>query len=333
MSKSRDLSHTLFRRLRSRIDPRIKDGVARRLTQRVALSVLRSGWSSWDPIHQSAVKLATRAESIPVETLHALFEEVVGVLLTGDVVHIQEVHKAIDEATDWYLAMCICRKAKRVDDLYIPGTEEVRFVGSPDLCRPYFDRMLDTWEAIEDRVSDPEPAQILDDFAERRRQSDPTGTPAAFFEATWPHNEILLDHPNYTDAWRKSMRSNRRAWRVDKDFLHGWVDLSFYTRGVVFTSMLLVDQKYTICTCPGPEADGGCLLFNWHSFSGNPNIITEFAEGQRRDEKGKLLPCARFADRASDICYGCGCDHADPDATGPDGLEDPRPKYLPVGRG
>ena len=110
---SRRLADTLYRRLRGRIDPRIKDSVTRRMTQRVALAVLGNKLAAYEPIHEGAILLASQAEALPVETLHRLFEEICGVLLVGWVVPLEQVRQDIREATDHYLGMCICRQAEQ----------------------------------------------------------------------------------------------------------------------------------------------------------------------------------------------------------------------------
>ncbi len=323
------LSRILYDRLRDRFDPRVKDSVARRLAQRVALAVIGNRLAAWEPLHERAILLATQAEQLPVEQLHAIFEEICGVLLVGHVVPLQQVKRDIMEARDWYLGMCICRQARRVNDLYLPDSEQVYLLGSEDDCRPWLQRLVRTWERVQgsDHVTSPEATALLRRFATLGRVGDEGYSTGAFFEQSWPHYELLLDHPRYVSHWRQTMRNNRRTWRMHPEVLAAWVDLAYFARGAVFTSMAVVDERYTICTCPGPENDGGCLLFNWTFHSDNPHVLRCHAEGQRQDERGEPLPCARFEGRADKPCFGCGCDHDAPGGELPARLPDPRPGY------
>ncbi len=326
---ARSLSRTLYRRLRGRIDPRIKDSVARRMTQRVALAVLGNKLAAWEPVHERAILLASEAEALPVDTLHRIFEEICGVLLVGWVVPLEQVRRDIRDARDWYVGMCICRQAERVHDLRRPDTGEVYLLGSEGGCRPYLDRLVETFEGLRgyDAVTSPGMVDLLQRMATLRRVGDEGYAVGAFLEQSWPYYEILLDHPGYVAQWRETMRANKRTWRVHPDLLVAWAELMYFARGAVFTSMAAVDERYTICTCPGPENDGGCLLFNWTYHSDNPHVLAPCTVGQRRDEQGEALPCARFPARQEGPCFGCGCDHAQPGAELPPGLSDPRPAY------
>ena len=326
---SRRLADTLYRRLRGRIDPRIKDSVTRRMTQRVALAVLGNKLAAYEPIHEGAILLASQAEALPVETLHRLFEEICGVLLVGWVVPLEQVRQDIREATDHYLGMCICRQAERVHDLRRPETGELYLLGSHTERLPWMDRFIDRFETLRghDGVTSQPLLDILARQATLRRVDDPGYGAGPFWEASWPYLEILLDHPRYVGQWRETMRANRRTWRVHPQLLEAWVELAWFTRGAVFTSMAIVDERYTVCTCPGPENDGGCLLFNWTYHSGNPHVLAPHAPSQRRDATGDPLPCARFPERQERPCFGCGCDHDAPGAEVPTGMPDPRPDY------
>lgn len=326
---SRRLADTLFRRLRGRLDPRIKESVTRRMTQRVALAVLGNKLAAYEPIHEGAILLATQAEALPVETLHRIFEEVCGVLLVGWVVPLEQVRQDIREATDHYLGMCICRQADRVHDLRSSETGELYLLGTRAERRPWMDRFIDRFEALrgQDSITSQPLLDILARQATLRRVDDPGYGAGAFWEASWPYLEILLVHPRYVGQWRETMRANKRTWRVHPQLLEAWVELAWFSRGAVFTSMAIVDERYTVCTCPGPENDGGCLLFNWTYHSGNPHVLAPHAPSQRRGADGEPLPCARFPQRQERPCFGCGCEHDEPGAELPAGMPDPRPDY------
>ncbi len=335
MSQVRRLSELLLRHLGTAVDPRLKNNVARRVAQRVALAALGNRLAAWEPIHHGAMKLATAAEALPDETIHQIFEEICSVLLVGTVLPIQQVRQLIVEADDWYLGICICRQSHRVDDLNHPDSQQVYLLGTPQQRRPYMDKLLDTFLELRERdlVTSEQPRSLLAELsAKRSAETSQDGTPLAddFITRSWPHFEILLDHPDFTPAWRKTMIHNRRTWRIHPEILLAWVDLMYFTRGVVFTSMNAVDEPYTICSCPGPENDGGCLLFNWSFYSGNPYVLVhnqELWHGQRRGSGGQALPCARYEARAERACFGCGCNHADTSKDPPPPLQDPRPPY------
>jgi len=300
----RELARRLYDRVRPELDPRIKDAVARRVTQKVALFVLGNRLASWDPVHKNAVRTFCEMEGLPQADFHRLWEELCGVLVTGAVVPLEEVHQAIDEARSCHIGACVCRSSRRVRDLRGADGRVHLLASEPD-CQPWMDRLLDAWRPLRCRPhrTNPALARILDDCI----ASDTR--PSRFFEATWPWFEILLDHPRFTGVWLESMTRNDKTWEVDREVLHAWVDLCWYTRGNIFTSMVVVDEPYTICTCPGPEVDGGCLLFNWHHYSGNPYVVKVREARQRRDADGRPLPCAWFPERGNRDCYGCGCQH------------------------
>ena len=326
---TRRLASTLYTRLRGRVDPRIKDSVTRRMTQRVALAVLGNKLSAYEPIHEGAILLASQAEALPVDTLHRIFEEICGVLLIGHVVPLEQVRQDIREATDHYIGMCICRQADRVHDLHRPDSAEVYLLGSEAQHRPWMDRLVDRYESLrgDDAITSPPLLDILARQATLRRVDDPGYGAGPFWQASWPYLELLLDHPRYVGQWRETMKANQRTWRVHPRLLEAWVDLAFFSRGAVFTSMALVDERYTVCTCPGPENDGGCLLFNWTFYSDNPHVLAPHGPSQRRDAAGEALPCARFPERSTRPCFGCGCEHDLPGAELPAGMPDPRPDY------
>ncbi len=327
--RKESLSKLLYARVKDRLDPRVKRSVARRVTQKVALAVLNNRLSAWEPVHERAMALTTAAEGLPDPQFHKLFEELTSLLLVGYVMPIQAVRMAIQEASDWYLGLCVCRQARRVEDLYLPDGETVYLTNTEEECRPWLDRLVDAHERLgaDDEITSAELSQLLGRLALRRAEGDPAYGVGQFFAQSWPHFEILLDHPDYSGTWRETMKKNRRVWRVHPELLLAWVDLAWFTRGVVFTSMAAVDERYTICSCPGPENDGGCILFNWTYYSGNPNVVVPARDqwnGQRQDEQGVILPCAHFPERRSKACFGCGCIDGQVDGL-PAGCADPRP--------
>ena len=67
----------------------------------------------------------------------------------------------------------------------------------------------------------------------------------------------------------------------------------------------------THCSCPTPEAGGGCTLTNWYYFglSNSSLMPNEEFYGRRKDDAGNILPCKYFLTRSKRECLGCGCDH------------------------
>jgi len=75
--------------------------------------------------------------------------------------------------------------------------------------------------------------------------------------------------------------------------------------------MKLFDTPYTICSCPTPEAGGGCTLTNWYYGEDSETSLlpNETHYGRKLDQSGSLLPCQEFPLRHRRNCLGCGCKH------------------------
>jgi hypothetical protein len=193
-------------------------------------------------------------------------------------------------------------------------TREVYMILGEEESRPSLDGIIDVYQSLRKRdiepIADPSLHDILEEFSRWRSEGSSRYAMAHFWEKTYPFYEILLDHEDYTDAWLRTMDANNKAWRVHRDILLPWIDAMYSTRGAIFSSMVIFDAPYTICSCPGPENAGGCLLFNWHYYSGNQGAIKYNEEGQRRDGFGNVLPCKKYPERMRCDCLGCGCDHS-----------------------
>jgi hypothetical protein len=163
------------------------------------------------------------------------------------------------------------------------------------------------------RRTSPRLLEAIDRTAGARRRGTAGGTLDDLLAAVWPQWEILLEHPAYDTCWLEGLAKNRKVWAVAKPLAHAWVDALYRARGVIFTHMEAVGLPYAVCSCPGPEADRGCMLTNWHYFSGNDEILLPNegeAFGRRRDPQGRVLPCRKHPERGGKGCLGCGCDHA-----------------------
>jgi hypothetical protein len=290
--------------------PGVKAGVLNRAVQLVGREILRSSLTSKDPVHFGAL-----AGAFAVNDLHDPLSEhfvlaVSRYVLRGQVLPVQRLLEVIDEAGGAFLARCPCRAAGRVRDLEsrepAPGADDEALLRG----------ILDAWDRRAARAeTDPRLAAVLDDVAQAHRAGAAGGTLDALFAGVWPYWEILLEHERYDRCWIEGLTKNQKTWAVSKPVLRAWVRAVYDGRGVVFTHMEVGGLPYCVCTCPGPEADGGCILTNWHYASGNDEILIPNAEqayGQRRDVDGAVLPCGRHPARAGRPCLGCGCPHERP---------------------
>lgn len=330
--KITELAERIHNSIRGALDPRVKDSIARRVSEMAATAVIGNRLSAWSPMHETAMRLAWNTEKIPLEVSRKLWVELCSVLLRGQVIPLQHVRQYIDEATDWYLGMCICRQSERVRDLYRAESNAVYLAGPEEKCRPYLDRFLDTYLELQregDVYTSDALKVLLSELVALRKRGDAAYGTGLFWEKTHPYFEILLNHPDFIEEWRETMGKNKRLWRFHPRLLKEWVNLAYFTRGSVFTSMTMVDARYTICTCPGPENDKGCILYNWHFYSGNEAVLSfneDQAHGQLKDGMGRVLSCKRFAARRDKACFGCGCDHQEEGSELPETLKDPRPE-------
>jgi hypothetical protein len=144
---------------------------------------------------------------------------------------------------------------------------------------------------------------------------------------TYPYWELLLEHGEFTPVWKDSQLKTGKARRIHKETLIAIVEALYKARGTVFSAMSMFDAKYAICSCPGPESDGGCLLFNWHYYSGIDPAVKHNQDlrfGQRKDRQGNVLPCKKYPERQTRDCLGCGCEHE------PEPEEDHKPEAEDV---
>jgi len=289
----------------------VKPGVLHRTAQKIAAAILRNRLSSTDPLHFGTLDLIygldRRDGAFSAEAVLALGRYV----LRGRVIPIQRLHGLLDEARAIYLARCPCRASGRVRD----RPDGACGAAGEDAARN--DRLLEgilgAWErpAVR-RAASPRLAAAIDRVRGARQAHRSDGTLEALFAATWPFWEVLLEHPGFDRCWLEGLAKNRKVWALPAALAHPWVEALYHGRGVVFTHMEAAGLPYAICSCPGPETDGGCMLTNWHYASGNDEILLPNeaeAFGRRRDAAGRVLACRKHPERAERPCLGCGCDH------------------------
>ena len=290
--------------------PGVKAGVLNRAAQLVGREILRSSLTSKDPVHFGALATAFAVDDLGDPLSEQVVLAVSRYVLRGQVMPVQRLLEVIDEARGAYLARCPCRAAGRVRDLETrepaPGADDEALLTG----------ILDAWDGAAARSeTDPRLAVVLDRVGQARRAGGADGSLDDLFAGVWPYWEILLEHERYDRCWIEGLTANQKTWAVSKAVLRPWVLAIYEGRGVVFTHMEVAGLPYCICTCPGPEADGGCILTNFHYGSGNDEILipnADQAHGQRRDAAGAVLPCSRHPGRAGRPCLGCGCPHEPP---------------------
>ena len=242
-------------------------------------------------------------------------------VLNGAVLPIQNVWRELLTARQVYLGHCVCRSAGIADDLRKKG--QVFTTLSEANSRLLLDRVVDRYRALlTEHGKVPETAdryhQLLSQLAVQQHGDSFQYRLEALFEATHPDWELLPVHEKYTPDWIRSMHANRKAFPLHRELAFELATALYLGRGVIFTSMRLIDTPYTICSCPSPEHGGGCVLTNWyyHGMSNESLMPNEQAHGRRRDDDGELLPCRLFPVRKQRDCLGCGCDfdHARPRA-------------------
>ncbi|MBI5488167.1 MAG: hypothetical protein HY905_12615 [Deltaproteobacteria bacterium] len=283
----------------------VKPGILRRTAQKLARAILESRVSSTDPVHFGALDLIHRLNEIDEQHAREVMLAIGRYALRGRVIPIQRLHEVLDEARAVYLARCPCRASGRVKDDHSPPMP----AGNVDLLAP----LLQAWRDPAVRAAtSPHLAKALDRAATVRRKGTAREALDELWRATWPYWEILVEHAGYDRAWLRGLTKNHKVWSVERRLIHPWIEAMYRDRGVVFTHMEAAGLPYAICSCPGPEADGGCMLTNWHYFSDNDEILLPNetqAHGRRRDVAGALLPCRKHEARKGRPCLGCGCDH------------------------
>ncbi|MBF0398842.1 MAG: hypothetical protein HQK78_18845, partial [Desulfobacterales bacterium] len=177
-------------------------------------------------------------------------------------------------------------------------------------------RMMDKYTSLVQKYgSIPDTSEkfelIFEKMSDLRKSNSKEYSLETFLELTYPDFEILPVLEKYTPAWIRSMHKNHKAHTINKELCLEMATILYLSKGIIFSSMKLLDTRYTICSCPSPENGGGCVLTNWyyHGMSNSSLLPNEEFYGRRKDENGNILPCRYFEKRGNRGCIGCGCKH------------------------
>ena len=313
------LRERVFERLRE-AHTGVKPSVLRRAAQRIGLRLLGSWLSCWDPIHLGGVRASMRLEARVRRRLGPLVDLACEELFHGHVVPVQRVLEMIDESTAAALGKCVCRASRVTGDLESVderGASVCYGIADPPTADHHLREILAAAARLDRGHGAPreETHQAVRDALRKVAEATDLSAQARLgllWRETYPFWEILLAHDDVTPGWRENMRRHGKSRPIGRELLKAFVRAQYHTRGAIFTGMEVLDEPYALCTCPGPENDGGCSLVNWYYHSrldGALHPNAELAHGQRRDADGRPLACRRFEARASRPCLGCGCEH------------------------
>lgn len=317
--QSQALREAILNELLKHRNPKLKLSIAHRVAEKLSVAILKMRLSAWDPVHIGTMKAVTWFENLTGPVAQAVLNKICDEVFYGEVVPIQRTKIYVRQARSVYLSKCVCRFSGRTNDLYSDKENQVVYsIVENDRKDYHLERLKETYLQIKAReeqdLIDPEMRRILDATVLAKEPNSEKHYLDLLWEMTWPWWEINLVHEKFTEAWKDTMGLNHKNRQMHKELLEVWIDAIYETRGQIFSTMKVVTTPYTICCCPGPENDGGCLLFNWHYYSGNESAIRHNANdfyGQRRDVDGTVLPCKRFPERSTRDCLGCGCPHDD----------------------
>lgn len=298
-----------------RQEPGLKSSVVKALLDEVSTAYLWTNLSTLPAFHELTVLVPFWAVN---RTLATRFERLSAALvkqfLHGIVLSLQHVREEILAADEVYLAHCACRSAGVVDDLEQGG--EVFTIVDDEKGRILLDRLVDRYEALGQTrcqsTTGPKFRAVMDRLVRLRREGSKQYRLQTLLRMTYPSWELLPVKPGYTKNWVRSLQNNGKCEPVDKELIYELLNVFFHGRGAIFNSMKCVDSPYTICTCPTPENDGGCVLTNWYYYAQmNTSLIpADDHYGRLRGPKGEILNCRYFPVRARRECIGCGCNHS-----------------------
>ncbi|MFW5739592.1 MAG: hypothetical protein ACOC1F_04435, partial [Myxococcota bacterium] len=295
----------------------LKADVARRIAEGVCRHYIWSNASSLPVAHElTVIAPYLLVNSTRSPSFRSFADWLSHELLNGIVLSLQRVEQEVLTADEVYLGHCACRSAGVAQDLEQQGRV---FTILPETDKALLlDRLMDRVEALGTdrlaRTTGPKLRAVLDRLRHLRRVGSTAYHLDNLLRWTYPNWELLPVRPGYTTRWVRSMRNNRKAEPVDRWVALELVHIWFFARGAVFNSMKCAGAQYTICSCPTPENEGGCVLTNWYYYGGmNRSLIpADDHHGRRREAGGSILPCRFFPVRARRECIGCGCDHARP---------------------
>ncbi|MBF0227210.1 MAG: hypothetical protein HQK76_17325 [Desulfobacterales bacterium] len=302
--------------------PELKRSVARRMANKIATYLLWRRSTTIPLIHELVVLLPWWISNMGFDVINNIRDIGLDYILNGVVVPIQTVWKEVLDSPVIYLGHCVCRSSGLVDDLK-HNNKIVTLLSNEDnliLLERFMNRYYDLKDRYNGNIPDTDKKYI--DLCEKLENFKINGSPEyaiqTLLQATYAEWEILPVLEKYTPNWIRSMHKNKKAHLIHKELLFEIVNIQFLSRGSIFSSMKVIDSPYTICTCPTPENDGGCVLTNWYYWARSDSSIipNELVHGRRKDENGELLPCRFFPLRKSKSCIGCGCAHSLPEPRG-----------------
>lgn len=294
--------------------PELKRSVIRKMADKIGDYMLWRRESTIPVIHELIVLLPWWISNLPGVIIPKIRDIGLDYILNGRVVPIQRAWTEILEAKAVYMGHCVCRSAGVVDDLRKDG--KVFLTVSEKDNRRLLDRIVYRYRSLvrqhgQAPDTDAEYINLLEELSNMKKKGDSGYRLETLFERTWPDWEILPVYGTYTPSWIRSMHRNHKARLLHKELVFELATLQYLSRGTIFSSMKLFDTPYTICSCPTPEAGGGCTLTNWyyHGMSNASLLPNEDYYGRRADDAGNILPCRYFPGRAGRECIGCGCRH------------------------
>jgi len=308
------LSKALMKSIMADDRPELKRSVVRRMADKIGDYLLWRRESTVPVIHELIILLPWWLSHLPGDAIPKLRDIGLNYILNGCVVPVQMAWEDILSADPVYIGHCACRSAGVVDDLYKDG--KVFNLLSKEDDRRLLDRFVDRYLALKQQYgalpdTHPRYEKLCKELADLREKNSPEYSINTFLARTYPDWEILPVTGKYTASWIRSMHKNRKAKLVHKELVFEMSSILYLSRGTIFSSMKLFDTPYTICSCPTPEAGGGCTLTNWYywGLSNSSLMPNEEFNGRRRDASGNILPCKYFPTRSKRECLGCGCDH------------------------
>ena len=316
IEQERRLSEVLYEVLRADERRSLKRSVARRMADKLGQYLLYNRLPSTPAVHELGALLPWWASHLPSELVERLRDIGLTYFANGAVLPIQLVWQQLLTARQVFLGHCVCRSAGIANDLHQRG--KVFSVLSRAKQQRLLDRVVDRYEQLAAAGALTDTAErytsLLSDLAAQRTAGTAAYSLDRLIEGTYPDWELLPVHEGYMPDWIRSMHANRKAFPIHPELAFELCTTLYLSRGVIFTSMRMIDTPYSICSCPTPENNGGCVLTNWFYFGlANASLLpNDQAHGRFRDAAGKVLPCRLFPKRRERECLGCGCVLSDP---------------------
>jgi hypothetical protein len=314
-AEKKQITRAIFQSLTHDDRPELKRSVARRMADKIGDYLLWRRETSFPVIHELVVLLPWWTSHIPGAVIPALRDIGLKYILNGVVLPVQTVWQDILAAPLVYLGHCACRSSGVVDDLYQPSGKVFNLL-TKEQSAMLLDRFMKRCSSLADSSgqlpdTDPLYQRKYRHLAKLKEKKSSEYCLETLLELTYPHWEILPILDKYTPSWVRSLHRNHKAHLMHKELVFELATILYLARGTIFSSMKLFDTPYTICSCPTPEAGGGCTLTNWYygGMSKTSLIPNEAAHGRKRDQNGEPAPCENFPLRSSRDCLGCGCRH------------------------